>query len=59
MPLQSGVEAVDQSFSGEGLRQKTGCSRLQSSRASVLDRESRDENERNPVSLGVQMGLQL
>jgi len=59
MPLQSGVEAVDQSFSGEGLRQKTGCSRLQSSRASVLDRESRDENERNLVSLGVQMGLQL
>jgi hypothetical protein len=56
---QSGVEAVDQSFSGEGLRQKTGCSRLQSSLASALDRESRDENERHPVSLGEQVGLQL
>jgi len=59
VPLQSGVEAVDQSFSGEGLRQKTDCSRLQSSRASILDRESRDENERHPVSLGEQVGLQL
>jgi hypothetical protein len=59
VPLQSGVEAVDQSFAGEGLRQKTGCSRLQCSRASVLDRKSRDENERHPVSLGEQVGLQL
>jgi hypothetical protein len=56
---QSGVEAVDQGFSGEGLGQKTGCSRLRSSCASVLDRESRDENERHPVSLGKQVGLQL
>jgi len=57
--LQSGIEAVDQSFSGEGFGQETGRSRLQSSRASVLDRESRDENERHPASLGKQVGLQL
>src|ERR1700738_5057283 len=57
LPLQSGVETVDQSAAGGALRQKTGCSRLQSSRARVLDRESRDENERHPVSLGEQVGL--
>src|SRR5437588_6065470 len=49
--LQSGVEAVDQGFSGEGLGQEAGRSCLQSSHASVLDRESRDEDERHAVSL--------
>src|SRR5438067_1697869 len=59
VPLQGGVEAVDQGFSGEGLGQETGRSRLQGSRASVLDGEGRDENERQPVALGEQVGLQL
>ena len=59
VPLQSGVEAVDQSFFGEGFGQETGRSRLQSSRASVLDGESRDENEWHAASLGKQVGLQL
>jgi hypothetical protein len=57
--LQSGVEALDQSFFGEGFGQEAGRSCLQSSRASGLDRESRDENERHPVSLGEQVGSQL
>ncbi len=57
--VQSGVEAVDQSLSGEGLGQETGRSSFQGPRANVLDRESRDENERHPVSPGKQVGLQF
>ena len=57
--LQGGVEAFDQGFSGEGFCQETGRSRLQGSRASVVDGESRDENEGHAVSLGTQMGLQI
>jgi hypothetical protein len=57
--LESGVEAFDQSFSIEGLGQETGRPRLRSSRASALDGEGRDENERHAVSLGQQVGLQL
>ena len=59
VPLQSGVEAFDQSFSVEGFGQETGRSRLPSSRAHALDGEGRDENERHAVSLGKQVGLQL
>jgi len=59
MPLQSGIEAFDQSFSGEGLGQETGRSRPRSSRPSALDGEGRDEDERHAVSLGKQVGLQL
>jgi hypothetical protein len=57
--LQSGVEATDQGVPGEGLGEETGRSCLHSPRARVLDGESGDENERHPVSLGKQVGLQL
>ena len=59
VPLESVVETFDQSFSVEGLGQETGRPRLRSSRASALDGEGRDENERRAVSLGQQVGLQL
>src|SRR5947208_2569712 len=57
--LQGGVEAFDQGFSGERFCQEASRSRLQGSRASVVDGESRDENEGHAVSLGAQMGLQI
>jgi len=57
--LKGGVEAFDQGFSGERFCQEAGRSRLQGSRASVVDGESRDENEGHAVSLGAQMGLQI
>jgi hypothetical protein len=59
VPLQGGIEAVDQGFSGEGLGQETGRSRLEGSHASVVDGEGGDENEGYAVPLGKQMGLQL
>ena len=59
VPLQGGIEAVNQGFSGEGLGQETGRSRLDGSHACVVDGEGSDENEGYAVSLGKQMGLQL
>ena len=59
MPLQRGVEAVDQGVSGEGLGQEADRSRFQGSYASAVDGESRDENEGHAVSLGKQVSLQL
>ena len=59
MPLQGGIEAIDQGFSGEGLCQETNRSRFQGSYASVVDGERSDENEGYAVSLGKQMGLQI
>src|SRR5438477_7247757 len=58
-PLQSGIEAFDQSFSGEGLGQETARSRLQRARAGALDGESRHEDERDAVPPGKQVGLQI
>jgi hypothetical protein len=59
VPLQGGIEAVDQGFSGERFGQETGRFRLQGSYASVVKGEGTDENEGYAVSLGKQMGLQL
>src|ERR1700722_10495636 len=56
---ESGCEAFDQNVAVEGLGQETDCSRLQRSRATDLNRKSRDENERHAMSLGTQVGLQF
>jgi hypothetical protein len=51
-PLESDAEAIDQSRSGEGLRQEANCSRLQGSGTGGLVGESSDEYERRAITLG-------
>src|SRR2546423_14078006 len=57
--FQGDIEACDQGFPVEGLGQVADRAGLQSSRAIALDGEGGDENERQPVSPGKQMGLQF
>jgi hypothetical protein len=50
--LESDAEAIDQSRSGEGLRQEANCSRLQGSGTGGLVGEGGDEYERRAITLG-------
>jgi hypothetical protein len=50
-PLESDAEAIDQSRSGEGLRQEANCSRLQGSGTGGLVGEGGDEYERHAITL--------
>jgi hypothetical protein len=51
-PLESDAEALDQSRSGEGLRQEANCSRLERAGSSSLVRKGRDEYARRAITLG-------
>jgi hypothetical protein len=51
-PLESDTEAIDQSRSGERLRQEANCSRLHGSGTCGLVGEGGDEYERRAITLG-------
>jgi hypothetical protein len=59
MALHRGIEVFNQCPSVERLAQKAGCSGFERSRPDALLGESRDENDRQPVALGLQEILQL
>lgn len=56
---QRAVEAIDQGVSGERLGQEAGRSRLQGPQPGAFGGKGRDENEGQPVSAGLQVGLQF
>ena len=56
---QGRVEAADQRLFRERLGQETTRSRLQCLLTGILGSESRDENERHPISLGKQVRVQF
>ena len=57
--LQRRIEAFNQCPSVERLTQEAGCSGFQCLRPDILIGESRDEDDRQPVSLRLQKSLQL
>jgi hypothetical protein len=59
MRFQRGIETFDQGLAVEWFGQETYRPRLQRARTRTLDGERRDENERQVVSLGKQVSLQL
>jgi hypothetical protein len=59
MALHGRIEVFDQYLSVERLTQEAGCSGFQRFRPDALRGESRDENDRQPVSLRLQKILQL
>jgi len=59
LSFQGDIEACDQGFPVEGLGQIADRPGLQSPRAIALDGEGGDENERQAVSPGKQVGLQF
>jgi hypothetical protein len=59
MALHGRIEVFDQCLGVERLTQKAGCSGFQCLRLDALVGESRDENDRQPISLRLQKILQL
>ena len=59
MALHRRIEAFNQCPSVERLTQEAGCSGFQCLRPDILLGESRDEDDRQPVSLRLQKSLQL
>ena len=59
MALHRRIEVFNQCPGVEGLAQEAGCSGFECLRPDALLGESRDENDRQPVSLGLQEILQL
>ena len=59
MALQRRIEAFNQCPGVERLTQEAGCSGFQCLRPDILLGESRDEDDRQPVSLRLQKSLQL
>ena len=59
MALYGRIEVFDQCPSVERLTQEAGCSGFQCLRPDILLGESRDEDDRQPVSLRLQKSLQL
>jgi len=59
MALHGRIEVFDQYLSVERLTQEAGCSGFQRLRPDALRGESRDEKDRQPVSLRFQKILQL
>jgi hypothetical protein len=59
MLIQRNLETLDKAVSMEGLGQVTNRPSLEGLRTNPLIRESREEYERHPVTLGNQTGLQL
>ena len=57
--FQGGIEACDQGFPVEGFGQVADRPGPQRARLIALDGESGDENKRQPVSPGKQLGLQF
>ena len=51
-PLESDAQVIDQSRSGEGLRQEANCSRPQGSGTGGLVGEAGDEYERRAITVG-------
>src|SRR5712671_1200817 len=59
MALHGRIEVFDQFLGVERLTQEAGCSGFQCLRPDILLGESRDEDDRQPVSLRLQKILQL